>query len=835
MSEPNKTKTAPFEGVRVINLSGAWAGRIAAMLLADQGADAIDIQRPDRNRHPADPLIDRGKRVVRLNFSRDEEKQKAIELAKSADIVIDNMRPGAAKRFGLDYESLKLANEALVHVALPGFAKGDVRHQAYAWEGAVNAAVGVFTDVAPLGPLLGGEPIYTAIPMASAYGGVHGALAAALGLFHRMRSGQGQHIEVPLADAVLSAMALLAAKIEGQPARYNLPSIDNPMMNVAFPIFRDLADHLTAKHRALIAGYLKSYQLPTFNDFECADGRRIFLNATDHVHQSRAALEVLGIFDDLVAEGLVIGNPYAETDGGNNLNNTRSLSPAWQKRLIEAVAERFKTRPAHEWETALRDANVPNTLIQTTAEWLAREELRAGAVVSTLGDPEYGETIQAGRFLSLDGPDMASPSLSSRSSVGGDVDWRADGLSIQTGDKTNTYKGMLDGVRVLDLSNVIAGPAAGRTLAEFGADVIRIDPPAPQAGPRMTNWFGVDVNQGKRAMILDLKSERGQEIMTRLVANADVVLHNFLDRSAKTLGIGHNQLTAIKPDIISCQISAWGGPDGGPFKDDPAFDPVLQAASGIMARYGTSQQPVLHAIASCVDYITGFAATLGIVQALAARSAGRGGAYVRTALAMGAQLVQFPFVIDHMAVEHGREPSGQDARGDGAHQHLYRADDGWVFVGCRRLDLAAVSDALGATAQNAQAIAEKAGKHSMKQLMLLLDRVPGAVAMPVASLQSIRESHTVDADETMQVAATNGSLQLVRSPHPSGYPTTLPVPTWHRPDSTVVRRLFPAPWPGAHTRDILRETGWTFAEIDQILADGAAATEWPMLKHYLPK
>jgi len=140
---------------------------------------------------------------------------------------------------------------------------------------------------------------------------------------------------------------------------------------------------------------------------------------------------------------------------------------------------------------------------------------------------------------------------------------------------------MLDGVRVLDFSNIVAGPAAGRSLAEHGADVIRIDPPAPQAGPYATMWFGVDVNQGKRAVVLDLKTDAGKAALARLVAGADVVLHNFLDRSARSLGIAHDQLAAINPAIISAQIGGWTGMEPGPWDDDPSFDPVLQAATGI--------------------------------------------------------------------------------------------------------------------------------------------------------------------------------------------------------------------------------------------------------------
>ena len=159
-------------------------------------------------------------------------------------------------------------------------------------------------------------------------------------------------------------------------------------------------------------------------------------------------------------------------------------------------------------------------------------------------------------------------------------------------------------------------------------------------------WFGVDVNQGKRAVVLDLKTEAGKAALARLVEGADVVLHNFLDRSARSLGIAHDQLAAIDPAIVSAQIGAWTGMEPGPWDNDPSFDPVLQAASGIMARYGDGPgKPVMHAIASCVDYITGFSTAAGIAQALLARERGQGGSYIRTSLAMAAQLVQFPYMV----------------------------------------------------------------------------------------------------------------------------------------------------------------------------------------------
>ncbi len=805
------------------------------MLLADQGADVVEVHRPGSEPHPCDSLLGRGKRLVEVDLKSDSGRRRITDLAVEADIVIENMRPGASDRLGLGYEALRAQNANLVYVALPGFAEGDPNRERPAWEGLINAAVGIYTDINPVGALLGRDPIYSAIPMASAYGGILGACTASLGFYHRQRTGIGQRFEVPLADAVLSAMALLIVEVEGKPSRYGFPPIDPTMADTVFPIFRDLSEHMTPEHVAKIAGYLRTLSSPMVNTYPCADGRLLFMVASDHMYQTRAFLEVVGVYEQLIAEGMVAASPYAESGLDNNLYEANKLSPAWRQYVRTTIANRLATKPALEWETLLRNANVPATVVRTTAEWLAQPKLYEGGVTADVDDPELGVVRQAGRFVSIEGPQAASPALSPRTQAEGEVHWRDAALEYPAVATVAANTPILQGLRVLDFSNIIAGPAAGRTLAEFGADVIRIDAPAPQAGPFATMWFGIDVNQGKRAMILNLKTDTGRTALAQLVQDTDVVLHNFLDRSARSLGISHEQLAAINPNIISCQISAWGGAAGGPFKDDPAFDPVLQAASGIMMRYGSEERPVLYGIASCVDYMTGFSAVLGIAQALAARQMGRGGSHVRTSLAMAAQLVQFSFMTAHHNSAPGSEPSGQDAKGEAVHQHLYRLADGWAFIGFRPAQLDSVAAALGSAAATIESLAAQLRTLTLSQVQQRLDVIPGAGAGAVCTLAELREARTVKGDGHMENGLPSGSFVLVRGPHPSGFPTTLPLPTWFRPSQSKICHLHPAPFPGEHTVDVLKDSGWAEPEIEQMIADGVAQTGWAILPHYLPE
>jgi crotonobetainyl-CoA:carnitine CoA-transferase CaiB-like acyl-CoA transferase len=253
-----------------------------------------------------------------------------------------------------------------------------------------------------------------------------------------------------------------------------------------------------------------------------------------------------------------------------------------------------------------------------------------------------------------------------------------------------------------------------------------------------------------------------------------------------------------------------------------------------MSRFGTPEAPVIHATASCVDYITGFTATLGIAQALLARDLGRGGSYVRTSLAMGAQLVQFPYMVDHDGVELGSEPSGQKSLGEGPCSRLYHASDGWVFVAGPFDGAATLARALGADGEEEDAITAAISGLDFEGLSAALENAAGFGAARVTTLEQIRDARTVEVDATSPVALNGGSVVMARFAHPGGITATLPLQTWHRSEVSPVRRQVPAPWPGAHTREVLREAGCGIDDIDEMFESGVAREGWPEMEDYLP-
>lgn len=186
----------------------------------------------------------------------------------------------------------------------------------------------------------------------------------------------------------------------------------------------------------------------------------------------------------------------------------------------------------------------------------------------------------------------------------------------------------LEGVRVIDISRVLAGPYCGQLLADMGADVIKIE--APQ-GDENRKWSPVlpsgescnfvSVNRGKRGLTLNLTHPRGREIFQGLLASADVLLHNFLPSTASKLGIDTEELEKRYPDLVICSLTAFGAK--GPLRNRPGYDSVLQAFSGLMAITGEPDGEPVRAGSSIVDMATGLVAYGGILTALYSKINGR--------------------------------------------------------------------------------------------------------------------------------------------------------------------------------------------------------------------
>ncbi|MBS1676539.1 MAG: CoA transferase [Actinobacteria bacterium] len=238
--------------------------------------------------------------------------------------------------------------------------------------------------------------------------------------------------------------------------------------------------------------------------------------------------------------------------------------------------------------------------------------------------------------------------------------------------------GPLAGIKVLDFSRLFAGPLASMTLADLGADVIKVESAggdeARHFGPPFLGGEGMNymaLGRGKRSVVLDLKDEGDREKAQRLAADADVVIENFRPGVTKRLGIDYETLGADNPGLVYCSVTGFD--PRGPYRDRPAFDLILQGMSGVMARQGGGGPPEL-LIVTIADTFAASLATQGILAALYARERSGEGQLVEADLFRGILYAQAYRMVT------GAEEIEISAQGDVAPYGAFEAADGWFTL-----------------------------------------------------------------------------------------------------------------------------------------------------------
>jgi crotonobetainyl-CoA:carnitine CoA-transferase CaiB-like acyl-CoA transferase len=242
--------------------------------------------------------------------------------------------------------------------------------------------------------------------------------------------------------------------------------------------------------------------------------------------------------------------------------------------------------------------------------------------------------------------------------------------------------GVLEGIRVLDFGRYIAGPYCATLLAEYGAEVIRIEKrdgsedrfQAPVAETGEGALF-LQINRNKLGLTLDPMALEGQEIVRKLVATADVVIANLPPQTLSAMKLDYESLKAVKPDIILTTVTAYGR--GGPYSDRVGFDGIGQVMSGAVYMTGTEDQPY-RAQVPWVDFGTALHCAFGTLAALMSRKATGKGQWVQGALLATAVTFGNALLIEQGVIQTNRVPTGNRGQTSGP-VDIYRTKDGWVL------------------------------------------------------------------------------------------------------------------------------------------------------------
>ena len=828
MNNKSRKHTGPLLGLKVIDFGHYYAGPMVGMMLADQGANVIRIVKPGEKEVTEQQwrLLNRNKKLLELDLKTDDGKAKALSLIAKADVLIENFRPGVMKRLGLDYASVKEANPGLVYLSLPGFASTDKeRAHIQAWDGVIAAAAGVYQSHF-LRKQLNFPPVYSSIPLTSSFGAMHGALAVMAALNARETQGSGTVLEVPLAEAGLSLFGdyfIFTKQGLGGPLRTEKADQPVPVPAIFKPFVAAADDNPAVLEEKLAGGWAALYGGSMF--YTTADNKKIYLCAHNASHVQRL-YSALGIYGQLLREGYINAGPW-ENDGlQNNISkySGAGLSPERQRRLKQLVAEVIQQRTADEWEQRLEQANALFAVLRTRAEWLSLAPLRRSGLLCQMTQGATTLTVP-GRVADMSGPENAlrdtNPAEPQSLSAGQAQQQFAKPQPAATryGPVALKKSALLQGVKVLDLSNIIAGPESTYNLAQYGAEVIKLERPQHFDYPNNLR-VGLEVYQGKQSVLVDLTTQPGREIFNKLVCWADIVVHNILDDTATRLGVSQAQLKAINPDVIACQLSCFGGTwrNRGGWEQRLGHDEMGQVPTGVLTHYGSVANPQFHG-GLFNDVMSGlalaFSSLLGLYQRHKTGYAGEG----RASLARSSCFNQLPWMIDENGNSDWGEPGGQSAVGPSGWQRLYQCCDGWLFVGAhreRRHEL--MRQVTGGEPFSELELEAAFITRSCNHWQALLNAADigchRVMSVEDICAQGMRHVDNQAADET----ATASTEVLLWPDHPCGKPVVCLAPSWVRVgEQHSYRRLPPAPRRGAHTRTVLQTLGYRDEQIEALV------------------
>ncbi len=249
---------------------------------------------------------------------------------------------------------------------------------------------------------------------------------------------------------------------------------------------------------------------------------------------------------------------------------------------------------------------------------------------------------------------------------------------------TDTAKQPLAGVRVIDLTRILSGPFCTMLLGDMGADVIKVEDPGGgdairQAGAAVgdLSWYFAAFNRNKRSIALDLRTEQGRLVLTRLLEDADVLVENFRPGVLRKIGFDEARLEEINPRLVVASINGYGST--GPYADRPAFDFVIQAMSGFMSVNGERDGPALRSGVPITDLVAGLYAAFGVVGALRARELNGKGQRVESSMMNGIISMFAYLASDYLATGQVNERSGNDHPITSPYG-LFAAQDGDIAV-----------------------------------------------------------------------------------------------------------------------------------------------------------
>lgn len=634
----------PLSGLVVIDLVASPLAGIAR-ICRELGAEVIRLEVDGRGACPAgDP---RGELAYwTANLGKRIETVDAAALPArlaGADLIIEDI---SAEGCSVDWQALRAANPALVHMTATGFGLGNAFSHWQWTDGVLHAMT---TELSRSG-IKGRAPLLPPGEIAVQCAVAQGAYVAMAALTQARVSGAGGHVDYAALDGAMQALdpafGISGSATNGRPAASLPPG--RPPLGVQYPI------------------------IPV------ADGAVRLCVLAPRQWQGMHRM---------------MGSP--EEFAGPEFNDIMVRFKS--KELLAAMQAFLADKTRAEIEALGQQHGVPLAGLNTLPDCLAADHIRARGTFTETDLPSGRRVPFPDGLLVIDGERMGALHASPPAP-------RPVPGSAKPG---RPLARPLEGLKVLDLGVIVVGAETGRLLADLGADVVKIESAAFPDGSRQT-WLKIGLSssfgaghRGKRSLGLNLKSEEGKALLRRMVADADVMLSNFKPGTLESLGLGYEELAQINPRLIAVESSAFGRT--GPWSKRMGYGPLVRAAAGLTAmwRYPDDAESFSDSVTIYPDHVCGRIGASAVLALLARRDrTGRGG---------HADVSQAEVMLAQLATEIASTALGLPASADAGAVHACAGDDAWCVVSPRgAADRERLSAVIG-TASLAEWLADKDG------------------------------------------------------------------------------------------------------------------------------
>lgn len=636
-----------LDGLRVLDLSTGRAGPRAAGILADYGADVVWVEPPGGARDRAEyeveySVFNRGKRSVQLDITQPSVERDA--LLAWADVAVESWKPGEAEEFGLDRPALHARYPHLVHCSITGFGPDGPYRDVAGYEAIVHALIGTMGE--QVGRRQG--PIYEGLPFASigaAYLAVFGILTA---LHGRHRDGVGRHVETSLYDGAFVYLAML---------------------------WGDDDAHVSNKDHTQDTFMPSGSSRLITGTFRCAGDTYIGVH-TGAVGAFGRLMKLLGLDDRIPSsdDGLDMGIP---------------LTPEQQEILHGSIHDIFAQRSASEWIDAMLEVDVCGIAVLPPTACFDEPQVRFNEMVVELDDPILGRIQQVAAPATFSAAPRSTPRPAPRPGqhtaevlAGARAASESAGTRPWLGSGPADTRPLLDGVKVLDLGAMYAGPCASRHLADLGADVIKLEPVPGDGFRGLARIFRI-AQAGKRSLAVNLKDERLDRAREQLAVWADIVHHNMRPGAAERMSIDHRTVAALNPDVIYGHAPGWGS--AGPYTRRQSFEPMLSGYVGVEFEVAGQYNPPIYPLGNA-DPGNGLIGAIAMLLGLLHRHRTGDGVYFENPQ-LNATMTHTAHIVrtaDGEVLGAGRLDPLQ--LGVSALDRLYETADGWLCVVARTDD-----------------------------------------------------------------------------------------------------------------------------------------------------